>query len=137
MPAERVDWRIVDGEDSDRRVGGVETTDSESWAMAAIFARPPRPGHPSRRTLDASADDLVVATYDARHDQCPPQCRDRHRRRCCPRLDHLHPGGDGGEELGGLPTFAWLVIIAFGVNIAVFAPSFLAKTEHYYDLPGR
>ena len=45
-------------------------------------------------------------------------------------------GGDGGEELGGLPTFAWLVIIAFGVNITVFVPSFLAKTEHYYDLTG-
>ena len=45
-------------------------------------------------------------------------------------------GGDGGEELGGLPTFAWLVIIAFVVNIAVFVPSFLAKTEHYYDLTG-
>ena len=45
-------------------------------------------------------------------------------------------GGDGGEELGGLPTFAWLVIIAFGVNVAVFVPSFLAKTEHYYDLTG-
>lgn len=45
-------------------------------------------------------------------------------------------GGDGGEELGGLPTFAWLVIIAFGVNIAVFVPSFLARTEHYYDLTG-
>ena len=45
-------------------------------------------------------------------------------------------GGDGGEELGGLPTFAWLVIIAFGVNVAVFVPSFVAKTEHYYDLTG-
>ena len=45
-------------------------------------------------------------------------------------------GGDGGEELGGLPTFAWLVIIAFVVNITVFVPSFLAKTEHYYDLTG-
>ncbi len=45
-------------------------------------------------------------------------------------------GGDGGEELGSLPTFAWLVIIAFGVNVAVFVPSFLAKTEHYYDLTG-
>ncbi len=45
-------------------------------------------------------------------------------------------GGDGGEELGSLPTFAWLVIIAFGVNVAAFIPSFLAKTEHYYDLTG-
>ena len=45
-------------------------------------------------------------------------------------------GGDGGEQLGGLPTFAWLVVIAFGVNITVFVPSFLAKTEHFYDLTG-
>ena len=45
-------------------------------------------------------------------------------------------GGDGGEELGSLPTFAWLVVIAFGVNITVFVPSFLAKTEHFYDLTG-
>ena len=28
------------------------------------------------------------------------------------------------------------MIIAFVVNIAVFVPSFLAKTEHYYDLTG-
>ena len=45
-------------------------------------------------------------------------------------------GGDGGEQLAGLPTFAWLVVIAFGVNITVFVPSFLAKTEHFYDLTG-
>lgn len=45
-------------------------------------------------------------------------------------------GSDGGEELGGLPTFAWLVIIAFGVNVVVYIPSFIAKTEHYFDLTG-
>ena len=45
-------------------------------------------------------------------------------------------GSDGGEDLGGLPTFAWLVIIAFGVNLLVYVPSFLAKTEHYFDLTG-
>ena len=51
-----------------------------------------------------------------------------------PSLESLSPsdsvpliaavGGDGGEQLGGLPTFAWLVVIAFGVNITVFVPSF-------------
>ena len=45
-------------------------------------------------------------------------------------------GSDGGEELGGLPTFAWLVIVAFGVNLLVFIPSFLKQTEHYFDLTG-
>lgn len=45
-------------------------------------------------------------------------------------------GSDGGEELGGLPTFVWLVIVAFGVNLAVYIPSFLKRTEHYFDLTG-
>lgn len=45
-------------------------------------------------------------------------------------------GGDGGEEVAGLPAFTWLVIIAFGVNVAVFVPSYLAKTEDFYDLTG-
>ena len=45
-------------------------------------------------------------------------------------------GSDGGEELGGLPTFAWLVIVAFGVNLLVYIPSFLKQTEHYFDLTG-
>ena len=45
-------------------------------------------------------------------------------------------GGDGGEELGGLPLFAWLVIVAFGVNVIVYVPSLSARTEHYFDLTG-
>ena len=45
-------------------------------------------------------------------------------------------GSHGGEELGGLPTFAWIVIIAFGVNLVIYVPSFLAQTEHYFDLTG-
>ncbi len=45
-------------------------------------------------------------------------------------------GSDGGEELGGLPTFAWLVIVAFGVNLLVYIPSLLKQTEHYFDLTG-
>ncbi len=45
-------------------------------------------------------------------------------------------GSDGGSELGGLPVFLLLTIIAFGVNVAAFVPSFLLRTEHYYDLVG-
>ena len=45
-------------------------------------------------------------------------------------------GSDGGEETGGLPTFTWLVIIAFGVNLVVYIPSFLNQTEQYFDLTG-
>lgn len=45
-------------------------------------------------------------------------------------------GSDGGEETGGLPTFTWLVIIAFGINLVVYIPSFLNQTEQYFDLTG-
>lgn len=45
-------------------------------------------------------------------------------------------GSDGGNSLGDFPIFALLVIVAFAVNVVVFVPSFLAGTEHYYDLTG-
>lgn len=45
-------------------------------------------------------------------------------------------GSDGGTTFGGTPTFAVLVVVSFGVNMAVFIPSFVARTEHYYDLTG-
>ena len=45
-------------------------------------------------------------------------------------------GSSGGETTGPIPTFALLVIVAFGMNIAAFIPSFLARTDHYYDLTG-
>ncbi len=47
-------------------------------------------------------------------------------------------GSDGGVRLDddGLPVFALCAILAFGINIAVFVPSYLAKTEHYFDLTG-
>jgi len=47
-------------------------------------------------------------------------------------------GSDGGDQLGGdgIRVFALLTIIAFAINIIAFIPSFLAKTEHYYDLTG-
>ncbi len=45
-------------------------------------------------------------------------------------------GADGGETIGGLKTFTVLTVVAFGINIAVFIPSYLARTDHYYDLTG-
>ncbi|MFT7474869.1 MAG: steroid 5-alpha reductase family enzyme [Verrucomicrobiales bacterium] len=45
-------------------------------------------------------------------------------------------GGDGAERLGGLSVFALATIAAFAINIAIFIPSFAARTEHYYDLTG-
>ena len=43
-------------------------------------------------------------------------------------------GADGGESLGGLKSFTVLTLIAFGINIAVFIPSYLSRTDHYYDV---
>lgn len=45
-------------------------------------------------------------------------------------------GSDGGNQLGGLPVFAVLTFVAFAINVAAFVPSFLARTEHFYDLTG-
>lgn len=45
-------------------------------------------------------------------------------------------GGDGGERAGGLSVFALVTLAAFVINVAVFIPSFRARTEHYYDLTG-
>jgi steroid 5-alpha reductase family enzyme len=35
-----------------------------------------------------------------------------------------------------LPVFAWCGIIAFTINWLIFLPSWLAQTEHYFDLTG-
>ena len=45
-------------------------------------------------------------------------------------------GSDGGETVGSIQLFALLTAFAFAVNIAAFVPSFIARTEHYYDLTG-
>ena len=45
-------------------------------------------------------------------------------------------GAAGGETIGPVKSFTLLTIVAFGVNIAVFIPSYLARTDHYYDLTG-
>lgn len=47
-------------------------------------------------------------------------------------------GSDDGEFLSGdgLRTFMALVMIAFVIQWIVFIPSYLKRTEHYYDLTG-
>ncbi len=47
-------------------------------------------------------------------------------------------GSDDGEFLSGnsLRTFTALVAIAFIIQWIVFVPSFIKRTEHYYDLTG-
>ncbi len=45
-------------------------------------------------------------------------------------------GGTGGQTVGGVSVFTVCVLLAFAVNWVVFVPSWLAQTEHYYDLAG-
>ncbi len=45
-------------------------------------------------------------------------------------------GSQGGTTVGSLPAFALIVGIAFLIQIVVFIPSFVAQTEHFYDLTG-
>ena len=45
-------------------------------------------------------------------------------------------GSDGGITLAGLSLFALAGVFAFLVQWVVFVPSYLAQTEHYYDLTG-
>lgn len=45
-------------------------------------------------------------------------------------------GSDGGTQVSGWSVFAIATLAAFAINIVVFVPSYLARTEHYYDLTG-
>ncbi len=45
-------------------------------------------------------------------------------------------GSQGGVKISGLPLFALAGAFAFLVQWVVFLPSYLAQTEHYYDLIG-
>ena len=45
-------------------------------------------------------------------------------------------GSHGSVERAGWPLFVLCGALAFGVNWIVFVPSFLAQTEHYFDLTG-
>lgn len=43
---------------------------------------------------------------------------------------------DNGVERGGLPVIVWCALAAFAINWLAFIPSWIRKTEHYYDLVG-
>jgi steroid 5-alpha reductase family enzyme len=45
-------------------------------------------------------------------------------------------GSQGGATLGGVPVFALGVGLAFLVQWVVFIPSYVMRTERYYDLTG-
>jgi steroid 5-alpha reductase family enzyme len=45
-------------------------------------------------------------------------------------------GSSGSVETGGLAVFAIAAILAYVINWIVFVPSYLAKTEAYFDLTG-
>jgi steroid 5-alpha reductase family enzyme len=45
-------------------------------------------------------------------------------------------GSHRGQSVGGFPLFLLLVMVAFVVQWAAFVPSFLGRTEHYFDLTG-
>lgn len=45
-------------------------------------------------------------------------------------------GSDGSSKAGSLPVFALCGVLAFVINWAIFVPSNIAETEHYFDLTG-
>ena len=45
-------------------------------------------------------------------------------------------GSDGSSQVGSIAVFAVCGILAYVINWAVFIPSNIAKTEHYFDLTG-
>tara|TARA_B100001769_G_scaffold81647_1_gene61966 strand:- start:151 stop:1056 length:906 start_codon:yes stop_codon:yes gene_type:complete len=42
----------------------------------------------------------------------------------------------GSAEINGMPILAICAILAYAINYVVFIPSFIARTEHYFDLTG-
>lgn len=45
-------------------------------------------------------------------------------------------GSANGATLGGIPLFALAVAAAFGVQVLVYIPSVIARTERFFDLTG-
>ncbi len=45
-------------------------------------------------------------------------------------------GSQGGAKVGGFPLYALGIAMAFVIQWIAFIPSFIKKTEHYYDLTG-
>ena len=42
----------------------------------------------------------------------------------------------GSTKINGMPILAICAILAYAINYVVFIPSFIARTEHYFDLTG-
>lgn len=45
-------------------------------------------------------------------------------------------GSQGGLSWRGWPLFAWCGLLAYTVQWLVFVPSYMGRTEHYFDLTG-
>jgi steroid 5-alpha reductase family enzyme len=45
-------------------------------------------------------------------------------------------GSSGSVEAGGIAVFAIAAILAYAINWTIFVPSYLARTERYFDLTG-
>lgn len=45
-------------------------------------------------------------------------------------------GSQGGASAGGVPVFAWCVLLAFALQWLAFVPAYRQQTERYYDLTG-
>jgi steroid 5-alpha reductase family enzyme len=45
-------------------------------------------------------------------------------------------GSAGAKTAGGIGIHWWVALAAFAINWAAFVPSFIKRTEHYYDLVG-
>lgn len=45
-------------------------------------------------------------------------------------------GSTGAKTAAGIGIHWWVAAVAFGVNWIAFVPSYLNRTEHYYDLVG-
>ncbi|MEZ5342200.1 MAG: DUF1295 domain-containing protein [Acidimicrobiales bacterium] len=45
-------------------------------------------------------------------------------------------GSSGSIDVGSVPLFAVAAFMAYAVQVAVFVPSFVAKTERFFDLTG-
>ena len=45
-------------------------------------------------------------------------------------------GSQGGATVAGFPLYGWVVALAFLIQWIVFVPSFLQRTEKFYDLTG-
>lgn len=45
-------------------------------------------------------------------------------------------GGDNGQMVGSISLFAFCILLAFIIQWIVFIPSFMGKTEQFFDLTG-